>query len=352
VNDRVSRRKVMITADLARVVIVGSMLLVRSASTAWLIYPLIFVETLMAGFFEPARNSVIPTITAQKDIIVANTLASTTWSFNLAIGSLIGGVIAATMGRSAVFIINALSFLLSAAFISRMHFEEPHITHQHLTLREVFDYSPMVEGFRYIGHDMRMFAMVMLRAGTGILGASWVIYPVYGQRILPMPNLGRQDYALVGMSILLAARGTGALLGPLMASPWAGVNQKRLRRGVLVGFILGGIGYVLLGVAPNIWVAAAVVLIAHIGGSTVWVFSTTLLQLNTEDRFRGRIFAADFGMCMAVVALSAWLSGQAIDRGVSPRLVASMVGAAMIIPTILWAAAQRFWAEKGDESSF
>lgn len=348
VNDRISRRQVMIAADLARVVIVGCMSLVRSPGMAWLIYPLIFLETVMAGFFEPARNSVIPTITSEKDIIVANTMASTTWSFNLAIGSLIGGVVAATLGREAVFIINALSFLVSAAFISRMRFEEPHITHQRLTLREVFDYSPMVEGFRYIGHDLRMLAMVMLRAGGGILGASWVLYPVFGQRVLPMPNLGHQDYALVGMSILLAGRGTGALLGPLLASPWAGINQKRLRLGALVGFILGGIGYILLGVAPNIWFATAVVLIGHIGGSTVWVFSTTLLQLNTEDRFRGRIFAADFGLCMAVIALSAWLSGQAIDHGVSPRLTASLVGASMIIPTLLWAMARRLWPEKSD----
>lgn len=346
VNDRISRRKVMITADLARAVIVGSMLLVRSPRLAWLIYPLIFLETVMAGFFEPGRNAVIPNITPEEDILVANTLASTTWSFNLAIGSLIGGVVAATLGREAVFIINSLSFIGSALFISRMCFAEPHVTHQRLTLRQLFDYSPMIEGFRYIGHDLRILAMVALRGGTGILGASWVLYPVFGQRVLPMPDLGRQDYAMVGMSVLLAGRGAGALIGPLLASPWAGINQQRLRRGVLLGFILGGIGYVLLGLAPNIWIAAAVVLIAHIGGSTVWVFSTTLLQLNTDDRFRGRIFAADFGSAMAITALSAWLSGEAIDHSISPRLVAGTVGVSMILPTTLWTLAQRLWVKE------
>lgn len=350
VNDRISRRKVMIFADLARVVIVGSMLFVRSASSAWLIYPLIFLETVMAGFFEPARNSVIPNITPERDVIVANTLASTTWSFNLAIGSLIGGVVAATLGRQAVFIINALSFLVSAMFIRRMKFEEPHITHQRLTLREVFDYSPMIEGFRYIGQNLRMLAMVCLRGGTGILGASWVLFPVFGQRVLPMPNLGRRDYALVGMSVLLTARGVGSLIGPLVASHWAGIDQRRLRRGVLVAFVIAGAGYVMLGVAPTIWVAAAVVLLAHAGNSIVWVFSTTLLQLNTEDRFRGRIFAADFGIAMAVIAASAWLSGTAIDSGVSPRVVASAVGASMILPTLLWASAQRLWKQGGPEN--
>jgi len=351
VNDRISRRKVMITADLARVLIVGSMLLVRSPGMAWLIYPLIFLETVMAGFFEPARSAVIPNITPEKDVIIANTLASTTWSFNLAIGSLIGGVVAAVLGREAVFIINALSFLGSAAFISRMKFDEPHITHQRLTLREVFDYSPMLEGFRYIGHDLRMLAMVSLRGGTGILGASWVLFPVFGQRVLPMPNLGWKDYALVGMSILLMARGIGSLIGPLIASQWAGIDQPRLRRGVLVGFVIAGTGYVLLGVSPTIWIAALVVLLAHAGNSVVWVFSTTLLQLNSDDRFRGRIFAADFGIAMAVVAVSASLAGRAIDHGVSPRTVASVVGAAMILPTLLWASAQRLWKQRASAGS-
>ena len=344
VNDRISRRKVMIAADLARVVIVASMLLVRSPRVVWVVYPLLFLETVMAGFFEPARNSVIPNITPEEDVIAANTLSSTTWSFNLAIGSLLGGVVAALLGRDAVFVLNALSFLLSAMFIRRMQFPEPHVTHERLTLRQVFDYSPMVEGFRYIWHDRRLLAMVALRGGTGILGASWVLFPVFGQRILAVPAIGRHyDHALVGMSVLLAGRGTGALIGPLIASHWAGINQSRLRRGVLIGFCLGGIGYALLGVSPNIWFAAAVVLLAHIGGSIVWVFSTTLLQLNTDDRFRGRVFAADFGIAMAVIAVSAWTVGQAIDNGISPRIAATATGAAMIVPIVLWTLAMRLW---------
>ena len=85
---RVSRRRVMIIADIVRAAIVCSMVLVRSASTVWLVYPLLLLETIMAAFFEPARNAVIPNITAPEDVIVANTLGSTTWSMNLVMGAL------------------------------------------------------------------------------------------------------------------------------------------------------------------------------------------------------------------------------------------------------------------------
>ena len=78
VNDRVSRKKVMIVADVARMFIVLAMMLVRSRSSVWMVYPLLLCETTMAAFFEPARSAVIPNITKREDVIVANTISSTT----------------------------------------------------------------------------------------------------------------------------------------------------------------------------------------------------------------------------------------------------------------------------------
>ena len=103
VNDRVRRKRVMITADIVRAAVVLSMLLVRSRSTVFLVYPLLVMETIFAALFEPARNSVIPNIVRRGEVIVANTLSSITWSFNLAIGASLGGIVAVFLGREAVF---------------------------------------------------------------------------------------------------------------------------------------------------------------------------------------------------------------------------------------------------------
>jgi MFS family permease len=345
INDRLSRRRVMIFADLMRMLIVGSMLLVRSARFVWVVYPLLLLETVMAAFFEPARNSIIPSITAEEDVIVANTLASATWSFNLAIGALLGGAVAALFGRDAVFVLNALSFLVSAVLIGRMHFHEAHLAAAGpVKIRELFDYSPIVAGLRYISHNRKLLAMVSLKGGVGILGTAWVLFPVLGQRVLSLPfAISRERAALFGMSLLMGARGLGALIGPLLASHWAGRRQQRLRSGIFLGFLLGGIGYVSLGLTHNLWVACAVVMLAHTGASTVWVFSTTLLHLNTEDRFRGRVFSADLGIAMLMVAIASWAAGQAIDRGIAPQVVASATGIAMLLPIVAWSFALRMW---------
>ena len=340
VNDRVRRRRVMIVADLARFVIVFAMLLVRSRSMVWLVYPLLLAETVMAAFFEPARSAVVPNITAQDEIIVANTLSSATWSVNLLIGASVGGLVAALLGRDAVFLLNALSFLVSAILIRRMRFEEPHAASAApLRVHDLLDYSPILEGIRYVGTDRRLLAAVFAKAGELMIGPSWVLFTVMGHRYFPvhLRGIDPQRGAVLGMSLLLGARGIGAIVGPLISARWAGNSDQRLRLGILFGYLIIAAGYSTLGAAPNVWLACLCVMFAHCGGSTVWVFSTTLLQLNTEDRFRGRVFAADLGFSMLTIAVGAYVCGLFLDWGSSARTLAVATGALMLLPATLWA---------------
>ena len=346
VNDRFSRRKVMIVTDLLRMVIVGCMLLVRTRGFVWVIYPLLFLETVMVAFFEPARSAVIPNVVAVDDVIVANTLSSATWSFDLAIGSVLGGIVAAWLGRDAVFVINSLSFAASAFFISRMRFVERHADAAGRHPEDQKAGWPAIRaGYRYIVRDKKLAAVLSLKAGIGIVGTSWVLFPVMAMRVftLPIAGLTPERTALFGMSLLMGARGVGALVGPLFASHWAGQRESSLRKGVLVGFLVGGTGYLVLGVTHSIWAAIMVIVIAHSGTSTIWVFSTTLLHLNADDRFLGRVFGADLAISMLVLAAATWIAGQSIDGGVSPRAVAVGTGIALFVPAAIWALALRLW---------
>jgi MFS family permease len=346
VNDRMRRKRVMIAADLARVVIVLAMLLVRSRSTVWMVYPLLLLETIMAAFFEPARNSVIPNITSRQDVILANTLSSTTWSLNLMVGVTLGGVIAALFGRDAVFLLNALSFLASALLIRGMRFQEPHAeSASPLRFHDLLDLSPVAEGVRYVRRDRRLLATVFVKAGNLMVGVSWVLFTVMAQRIFPLrlPGIDPQRGMMLGMSLLLGARGLGALLGPLLAAPLAGHSAERLRQGILFGYLTVALGYAALGGSGNVGLACLCVVLAHCGGSTVWVFSTTLLQLNTEDRFRGRVFAADMAFCMLTIAVGAYLCGRFLDWGVSARVVATATGLLMLLPAGWWTWTMGLW---------
>src|ERR1700719_2951518 len=186
INDRLRRKHVMIAADLVRFVVVLAMLLVRSRSMVWLVYPLLLAETIMAAFFEPARSAVIPNIAAKGEALIANTLSSATWSVNLLIGASVGGVVAALLGRDAVFLLNALSFLASAALIGGMRFHEPHAeSATPLRPRDLVDYSPVFEGIRYIRGHRWLMATVFAKSGELMIGPSWVLFTVMGHRYFP-----------------------------------------------------------------------------------------------------------------------------------------------------------------------
>ena len=330
---------VMIASDIGRTLIVLCMLLIRSKAMVWLVYPLLMAETLLAAFFEPARNAVIPNIVEREDVVLANTLSSSTWSVNLMIGATLGGVVAALLGRDAVFLLNALSFVVSAALIWRMRFAEPHAEGaRRFEARELVDFSPILAGIRYVRAHVRLRSTIFVKFGLLIIGPGWVLFTVMGQKEFAVRwhGMAPERGAFLGMSLLLGARGLGALLGPLLAAPWAGHWKHRLEVAIFWGYLAAAAGYTLVGVSGHLWQACLCVMLAHSGGSIVWVFSTTLLHLQSDDKFRGRVFAADLGLCMFTIAAGAYLAGRFVDWGFAARNVASVAGMLMLIPAALW----------------
>jgi MFS family permease len=344
-NDRLSRRRVMMFADWTRATIVLCMLLVRGPQIVWLLYLLLVLETLMWALFEPGRSAVIPNIVEEDDVVVANALSSTTWSVNFAIGFALGGVVAAYWGRDTVFALNSLSFVVSALCIRGMKFAEPHTDPTPLKVKDLTSINPIREGIRYVWKDRRLRTTIFVKAGLGMMGANWVLLPILGERVFPIQRAGfsPRESGMLGMSLLMAARGLGAIVGPLAAGKWAGGSLRRMRLGILFGFLLAGSGYLALSRCNNVWLACAALVVAHAGGSMLWVFSSTLLQLQTDDRFRGRVFSAEFAFSVVTMSGSSYAAGALIDHGWTARMVAGWTGLIVLMPAMLWAVALRRW---------
>jgi len=115
--------------------------------------------------------------------------------------------------------------------------------------------------------------------------------------------------------------------------------------GIICGFLTAAAGYFALGFSPVLLAAGLAVVLAHAGGSTCWVFSTTLLQLQTEDRFRGRVFSAEFAFNVLVMSISSYTAGYLMDAGVSVYRVATLTGCALLVPAVGWSLAQKLWKQ-------
>ena len=346
INDHMSRRTVMIFADWARAVVTGLMLVAYFLHSLPLLFVLLFLETVMLALFEPARLAVVPNITSGEETAVANALSSSTWAINFAVGAALGGVVTAYFGRPTVFVLNALSFAVSALLIQKMRFEEPHTEGKaRMQIADLFNYRPILEGFRYIRADSRRMVTILVKSGLSLMGTNWVILPLMGERMFPVqaPGMSPSEAGTLGMSVLMGSRGLGSMVGSLGGVWLCGTSLKRMRYLILGGYMAGGVGYLLLSQAGSLWAASLCLALAHAGGSATWVGSTGMLQALTEDRFRGRVFSAEFALSMLVLSIVSFLAGALNDAGVSIPALAFGTGLALALPCLSWVFAQRYF---------
>ena len=122
IADRFNRRTIMIVSDVARAVVVLGFLLVRSADQLWLVYVLTVIQLVFSTFFEPARTAAIPSLVEGRDLVTANAISSVTWSAMLTLGAAIGGLVTGWVGTDAAFILDSLTYLVSAVLIMSVRF--------------------------------------------------------------------------------------------------------------------------------------------------------------------------------------------------------------------------------------
>jgi hypothetical protein len=321
------------------------LLLVRARSGVGLVYVLLGLEVAFASVFEPARNALLPNITSGEEILPANALSAATWSAALTVGAGVGGAVTALLGRDVAFVVNSLSFFASARLIQCIDSRELHLestTRFSYSLSEPADRGSLGEGAEYLKQNPKVVALILAKTGLGALGGVLLLLAVFGQRVFPLAGRGA-----LAMGLLYAARGVGAGIGPLLGDQVTRGHESNMWKSISLSFFLIGVSYVALGRAPNLPLAALAVFCGHIGGSNVWVMSTTLLQLNASDRFRGRVFALDFGLNMLAASASNYLIGVGLDSWkLTARQLAAALGFTLMVPGLLWLPAQATWGKR------
>jgi len=85
------------------------------------------------------------------------------------------------------------------------------------------------------------------------------------------------------------------------------------------------------------------VVLERSGSSLVWVFSTTLLQIQTNDKYRGRVFSADSAFLVVTMSLTTSLCGLLIDWGIPVRDLAFATALLALLPAVAWAFGMRLF---------
>ena len=322
VADRLDRRRLLVACDLASAACVLVLLLVDSAGTASLAVVAIGGVAAAKAFAQPAAQAALPNLVDRADLRLANVLTGTAWGSMLAVGAALGGLGAAVLGPRACFVVDAVSFLISAALISRC--------------RRPFQQDRPVAagGFRagvreavgYARSEPRVLALLGAKPGVAFANGALVLFPLLTADVFGVGGLG--------VGLLFAARGLGALLGPLLLGSRAR-DDADLHRLLALSVVGCGLAYVAVGLAPAFWLVLVLVTFGHIGGGANWVGSTYGLQAVVPDAVLGRVASADLMLVTLAVAGNQVVAGL-LSGAVDPRLLTSCFGAASIVYGALW----------------
>lgn len=338
--DRYERRHVMIASDLLRAGTVLCFLLVREPADVWLLYVLTILQFSLSAIFTPARSAVLANVVRPEQLVPANALDSLTWSTMLALGALLGGVVAAVFGIAQAFVLDATTFVLSAWLISRIagpiRIDD--------SLGRQTGWLDFLDGLRYLRGQTFILGLSLVKAaGSLAWGAINVLEITYASDLFPL-NLPRvmeilpdADGGTLSLGLIYAVSGLGTGLGPLLLRRWLGDAPMRLRWAIAAGFgfIAGGI--FLLSIAPTLQFYTFGTLIRTVGSGTVWVFSAALLQMIVPDRFRGRVFAFEFAALTLTQSISTYWAGFAQDNlGMDVRQAALSMSIVGVVMGVLW----------------
>jgi len=254
---------------------------------------------------------------------LSNAIALNSTAFNTArvVGPAIAGILLATVGEAGCFWLNALSYIAVIVSIWRMDLvARPAIRFDARRAVEA-----MKEGIRYAKSVRPLRNLLTLLGLTAGLGFQYMILlPVYVREIL---KVDAKAYGL-----LVSAFG----LGSLISAAWMTRNQDRwaLRRNIFIGLFTGAIGLGTFAWSRALPLSVAMGFLAGFGLILYVATTNILIQISTEDQYRGRIMSLYTLMFVGTAPIGALVSGSIAQRFGAP--IATSVSALVLLGGAVW----------------
>ena len=270
--DRLSRRSLMVWADLLRAAVFCALPFTTSAAQ---IVVLAAVAGLASGFFRPAVYAGVPNLVSEDQLPAANALLQTVENASWAVAPILGGLLTAAAGPDASYWINAATFLVSAFFVIRI----PAKLLQSETALSRGHWRDLADGFVAVVRSRPLLA-VLVGWGIASLGQGAVNV---SEVFLAKNTLDGGDF---GYGLLFGSIGVGLVLG----SWWSSRVTDRLgtKRAYTTALLVMALGTGAGAVSPNVWVAAVCCLVIGIGDGVAIVCNALLVQRGAPDYVRGR----------------------------------------------------------------
>ena len=334
--DRFDRRRIMVASDVLRAVIALAFLFTIHERNVALLLFLSGLLMFASPFFTSGRSSILPSIATAEELHTANSLTQTTAWTSVALGSFLGGSIASWFGFHVAFIFNALSFVFSAYFISRLHApgENGFLADRGTAVRErkhpLQDY---IAGLRYMRSVPLLFAIALVGVGwaTGG-GAAQILFSLFGEVVFKR--------GAAGIGELWGSAGIGLILGGIVANTWGRrLSYERYKWAIVACYAVHGGTYILFSLSPSYLLALLFIVVSRMAVAISSVLNFTQVLRHTPDRFRGRVTSTMESMVWATMMFSLTVAGF-FSQTRSPRDIGVIAGICSSMTAVFWGWAQ------------
>jgi MFS family permease len=308
--DRVDRRIVLVASDLARAVLVLGLVFARDLAT---IYILVFLMGLARTVFNPTVRAAFPSVVGGGDLTRANALISGTFSVSETAGPALGGLLVATVSVDAAFVLDAVTYLISAVMLALTPLARPQREEDSAGFGE-----DLKAGFTYLGGARVPLAIV--------LGAFLTVLTI-NITIPAEVFLARETFKAgnAGYGLLVGLYGGGMVLGSALMA--AVGDRVRLLPFYFVGVFASALALVGVGLSPAFVFALGALVVAGVANGTENVTTDTILQKSVPDAFLGRVFSVRF-LGFSIGEVFAYGMGGAIVDASGARFTYLLAGAA------------------------
>ncbi len=341
--DRLSRRTVMILSDVGRGIAALGFFFVGDADDLWIAYLCTVAGTMLAAFFEGAKNAALANIVGRDGMLAGNALMFSSRFLLMSIGAAAGGLAAGALGYDAAFALNAVAFIISAFCIWLI---PEAAMHPDAAMRQAAHDANDARGFVRVWRDLREgWAYILAhRLVAAILGVN-ILWAIGGGMLnLIYDQLGGVYFARregwsgdTAVSIFYVAAGAGMVIGMLAARRLGSYVELRGRVPGFIGWtlILHGVIFALTGLMPTLWLAALMVLLSRIIVAVEFAVQETLIMRLLPDHLRGRIFTTDRAAEIGVMSIATAAAGASLAV-ITPGALAIVSGLLAGFPGVVW----------------
>jgi len=303
-SDRFNRKALMIGSDLARAGIVAALVF---ADSLWQVYILLLVKGVMDVLFSPAKSGKLKELVPPAQMDAAVALSSSIEQITKIIGPALGGLLVAGFGISACYLIDSVTYLISAAILLGLP------KGARIKREEGTEKTGETEKGRSFRKEMAAGLSVIARmpavlSGIAMLVTVLLVLQIADSQIVTLfREIPGIDGNLLGWCV--AASGMGTLLSALLVGKLKGGKRPLLFMGagaVLMGAVFANAGVVSSYMEAGLLLKVALFgsfLLAGVGAGLAFIPFQSMLQQRTPEAYTGRVFGTIGSLTSAAVIL-------------------------------------------------